>query len=47
MKQTWKSLWEDKETNSETFHLGSTIFMVLAFLAFWGISFYVLINSIA
>jgi hypothetical protein len=31
----------------EGFHLGMTIVMILLFLAFWGVSFYVLLNSYA
>jgi cytosine/uracil/thiamine/allantoin permease len=29
------------------FHLGMTIAMIILFLAFWGVSFYVLLNSYA
>lgn len=46
MKQMWQRLFVGDE-KTEGFHLRSTIFMVLAFLAFWGVSFYVLINSLA
>jgi len=32
---------------TEKFHAFSTIFMILLFLTFWGVSFYVLVNSFA
>lgn len=36
-----------KEDTREKFHLLSTIMMILLFLTFWGVSFYVLVNSLA
>jgi hypothetical protein len=47
MKQMWQKLLVANDDNAETFHLGSTIFMILLFLTFWGVSFYVLVNSLA
>jgi hypothetical protein len=35
------------ENRTEKFHMLSTVFMILLFLAFWGASFYVLVNSLA
>jgi dolichol kinase len=46
MKQVLQSLVAKDETH-EKFHLGTTIFMILLFLTFWGVSFYVLVNSLA
>jgi hypothetical protein len=31
----------------DKFHILSTIMMILLFLTFWGVSFYVLVNSLA
>lgn len=36
-----------KDSVQEKFHLLSTVFMILLFLTFWGVSFYVLVNSFA
>lgn len=36
-----------KDETHDNFHLRSTVFMILLFLAFWGVSFYVLVNSLA
>lgn len=36
-----------KDSNHEKFHLASTLLMILLFLTFWGVSFYVLVNSFA
>jgi hypothetical protein len=48
MKQTIKNLIKNhKDNQGEAFHLGSTILMILLFLTFWGVSFYVLLNSLA
>ncbi|MGN6399534.1 MAG: hypothetical protein ACTHMD_03710 [Flavisolibacter sp.] len=47
MKQMWQRLLVARDDSAETFHLGSTIFMILLFLTFWGVSFYVLVNSLA
>lgn len=46
MKQVLQRLWVKDETR-ENFHMGTTIFMILLFLTFWGVSFYVLVNSLA
>lgn len=46
MKQAWERIVE-KDSTHEKFHLMSTIFMILLFLTFWGVSFYVLVNSFA
>ncbi|MGZ3838466.1 MAG: hypothetical protein ACXVMS_06240 [Flavisolibacter sp.] len=47
MKQVWQRLLTARDDNAETFHMGSTIFMIVLFLTFWGVSFYVLVNSLA
>ena len=46
MKQAIDSLFK-REATHDGFHLGSTIVMILLFLTFWGVSFYVLLNSLA
>jgi len=46
MKEMWQRFVTKNET-AEPFHMGSTIFMILLFLTFWGVSFYVLVNSLA
>jgi hypothetical protein len=46
MKQVLQRLVAKDETH-EKFHLSTTIFMILLFLTFWGVSFYVLVNSLA
>lgn len=46
MKQALERIVK-KESTQEKFHLLSTFFMILLFLAFWGVSFYVLVNSLA
>jgi hypothetical protein len=35
------------ENRTETFQKFSTVFMILLFLTFWGVSFYVLVNSLS
>jgi hypothetical protein len=35
------------EDRTEKFQRFSTVFMILLFLTFWGVSFYVLVNSFA
>jgi hypothetical protein len=45
MKQLLQRL-VTREDNKEKFHLSSALFMILVFLAFWGVSFYVLVNSL-
>lgn len=46
MKQALQRLLR-AEDRTEKFHTLSTVFMILLFLAFWGVSFYVLVNSFA
>lgn len=46
MKQVLQRLVQ-KDQNHDNFHLSTTIFMILLFLTFWGVSFYVLVNSLA
>ena len=36
-----------RDENKEKFQLSTALFMILLFLTFWGVSFYVLINSLA
>jgi hypothetical protein len=47
MKQSWKRLMEQTEVKAEKFNSHTALFMIFMFLAFWGISFYVLVNSLA
>lgn len=46
MKQALERIVK-KDSTHEKFHLMSTIMMILLFLTFWGVSFYVLVNSFA
>ncbi|WP_172623242.1 hypothetical protein [Flavisolibacter ginsenosidimutans] len=46
MKQVLQRLLK-AEDRTEAFHTFSTVFMILLFLTFWGVSFYVLVNSFA
>ncbi|WP_162944781.1 hypothetical protein [Flavisolibacter nicotianae] len=46
MKQALERLVK-RESTQEKFHFLSTVMMILLFLAFWGVSFYVLVNSLA
>jgi hypothetical protein len=46
MKQALQRLLKN-EGGAEKFHALSTVFMILLFLTFWGVSFYVLVNSLA
>ncbi len=46
MKQALERILRTAD-NTEKFHTLSTLFMILLFLAFWGVSFYVLVNSFA
>lgn len=46
MKQALQRLLK-AEDRAEKFHIFSTAFMILLFLTFWGVSFYVLVNSFA
>jgi hypothetical protein len=47
MKQLWDRLSVQTDDTRERFHLGTALFMIVLFLAFWGVSFYVLVNSLA
>lgn len=47
MKTMWKRFSEVGNQTHEGFNLGMTIAMILLFLAFWGVSFYILLNSYA
>ncbi|MDQ6609983.1 MAG: hypothetical protein M3Y85_09210 [Bacteroidota bacterium] len=46
MKQVWQRLLARTQTG-EKFQMLTTVFMILIFLTFWGVSFYVLVNSFA
>jgi hypothetical protein len=46
MKQSIARLFKNEVTH-EGFQLGSAIIMIVLFLTFWGVSFYVLLNSLA
>lgn len=46
MKQALERLVK-KEGTQEKFQIMSTLMMILLFLTFWGVSFYVLVNSFA
>ncbi|GAB4091600.1 hypothetical protein GCM10028786_05260 [Flaviaesturariibacter terrae] len=46
MKDVMKRMSAVSESH-EGFHLGTTIMMIVLFLAFWGVSFYILLNSYA
>ncbi|MFL5742164.1 MAG: hypothetical protein ACJ75B_18215 [Flavisolibacter sp.] len=47
MKQVLQRLLVADEETHEKFRMSTTIFMILLFLTFWGVSFYVLVNSLA
>jgi hypothetical protein len=47
MKQAWQRLISAAGESQEKFHLSTTVLMILLFLTFWGVSFYVLVNSLA
>lgn len=47
MKQVIYKLLSATGESHEKFHLATTILMILLFLTFWGVSFYVLVNSLA
>lgn len=47
MKQVIERLLRKEEAVGERVRMLNTIFMILLFLTFWGVSFYVLINSFA
>ena len=46
MKQVIERLFVKDDTR-EHFQWSTTIFMIMLFLTFWGVSFYVLVNSLA
>jgi hypothetical protein len=46
MKEVMKRMSAVNESH-EGFHLGMAIMMIVLFLAFWGVSFYILLNSYA
>jgi len=46
MKQVLQRLVQ-RDQSHDNFNLSTTIFMILLFLTFWGVSFYVLVNSLA
>lgn len=46
MKDVMKRMSEVNGSH-EGFHMGTMIVMILLFLAFWGVSFYILLNSYA
>jgi cytosine/uracil/thiamine/allantoin permease len=47
MKTVLKRISAEGNQTHDGFHLGMTIAMIILFLAFWGVSFYVLLNSYA
>ncbi|MGV3528323.1 MAG: hypothetical protein ACO1OO_05455 [Flavisolibacter sp.] len=47
MKQVLSKLMSTAGETHEKFHLSTTVLMILLFLTFWGVSFYVLVNSMA
>lgn len=46
MKQAIERLVQ-KERNGDGFQIPKAVLMILLFLTFWGVSFYVLVNSFA
>jgi hypothetical protein len=46
MKQAWQRLFVKEQTHDK-FNMSTTLVMILLFLTFWGVSFYVLVNSLA
>lgn len=46
MKQVIERLIQ-KENKKDSFHFSTSLYMILLFLTFWGVSFYVLVNSFA
>lgn len=46
MKQALQRILK-AENGTEMFHNLATVFMILLFIAFWGVSFYVLVSSFA
>lgn len=47
MIQKWQRLLAMNEKTHDQFRLSAAIGMILIFLAFWGVSFYILVNSFA
>ncbi|HEU4470008.1 MAG TPA: hypothetical protein VFR58_02910 [Flavisolibacter sp.] len=47
MKQVLQRLLVMSDETREKFQLPSAVLMILLFLTFWGVSFYVLLNSLA
>jgi hypothetical protein len=47
MKQVLHRLLVASDDTHEKFRMSTTVFMILLFLTFWGVSFYVLVNSLA
>ena len=47
MKQVLHRLLVANDDTHEKFRMSTTLFMILLFLTFWGVSFYVLVNSLA
>ena len=45
MKEMLERLSESKETTHEGFHIGTTIMVILLFLAFMGSSFYLMVTN--
>jgi hypothetical protein len=45
MKEMLARLSEAKETTHEGFHIGTTIMVILLFLAFMGSSFYLMVTN--
>lgn len=47
MKQVLNRLLVASDDTHDKFKMSTTLFMILLFLTFWGVSFYVLVNSLA
>lgn len=47
MKQVLQRLLVATDETHDKFQMASALFMILLFLTFWGVSFYVLVNSLA
>jgi hypothetical protein len=47
MKPVIERLLEAGDKKKNNLQLSTTLYMILIFLAFWGVSFYVLLNSLA
>lgn len=47
MKQVWQRLVGSATETHEKFQLSTTVLMILLFLTFWGVSFFMLVNSLA